>query len=245
MTRALRPRFPWGLTLGALILCAGLVGLGVWQLQRLTWKEGVLAKIAALSTASPRPLPLVLAQGGSAEFMRVEAQCRPLPANATTLYRYAVADGRIGWRVMAACSVLAGPFDGILLDRGLVTRFAGHTAPVADAYAPAGHVIGVLRAPGPTPWLGPAMMDGGPGFVAMRVADTSSVLSLARIGGLAHPAPYILAVESESPALAGVTPAAIPADIPNNHLVYAVIWFALGGILAWFYVAMLITRQRR
>jgi surfeit locus 1 family protein len=62
--------------------------------------------------------------------------------------------------------------------------------------------------------------------------------------GLARPAPYILAVESERPAPAGILPAALPRDIPNNHLVYALTWFALAAILAWFYGAMLVRRLR-
>ena len=61
---------------------------------------------------------------------------------------------------------------------------------------------------------------------------------MARQSGLAHPAPYLLAVEAETPAPPGITPAALPQDIPNNHFVYALTWFALAGILAWFYVAL-------
>ena len=41
-------RFPWGLTVTVLIALAILVALGVWQLQRLEWKEGVLARRAAV-----------------------------------------------------------------------------------------------------------------------------------------------------------------------------------------------------
>ena len=36
---------------------AVLVSLGVWQMQRLAWKEGVLAEIEARITAPPVPLP--------------------------------------------------------------------------------------------------------------------------------------------------------------------------------------------
>ena len=245
MTTAPKPRFPWGLTITVLIVFTILIGLGDWQLRRLAWKEALLTQIAALAHAPARPLQGVLGAKGPLEFMRVQADCLPRASPAATLYRYAVADGRIGWRLMSACRVVGAPFDGILLDRGLVTRFAGHTAPVAGVYAPPGRVIGVLRAPGSTPWLGPAMMDGGPGFAALRVADGPSILAFAKMDGLTRPAPYILAVESETPALAGVVPQAIPADIPNNHLVYALTWFALAGILAWFYLAMLVTRYRR
>ena len=34
-------------------------------------------------------------------------------------------------------------------------------------------------------------------------------------------------------------------DIPNNHFVYALTWFALAGILAWFYGALLLRRLAR
>jgi surfeit locus 1 family protein len=236
--------FPWGLTLAAAVLCLALIGLGAWQLKRLAWKQAVLGQIASLAHAPAQPIDMVLSRSGPVAFQRVHAVCEPLPASATTAYRYAVSDGRIGWRLLTACKIAASRFDGILLDRGLVTRLTGQTAPVAASYPVPVDVVGVLRPPGPSPWLGPAMMDGGPGFVAMRVADAPSILRLAKLGGVSRPAPDILAVESERPAPAGLAPAAIPSDIPNNHLVYALTWFALATILAWFYVAMLITRYR-
>ncbi len=46
--------------LAALLLFAGLavfVSLGVWQLQRLDWKQGILAEIEAQIGADPVPLP--------------------------------------------------------------------------------------------------------------------------------------------------------------------------------------------
>jgi surfeit locus 1 family protein len=87
-------------------------------------------------------------------------------------------------------------------------------------------------------------MEQGPGFAAYRVMDPASLAQIARAQGLARPAPYVLAVEGETPPLPGVTPQALPQDIPNNHLVYALTWFALAVILAWFYGAMLIRRLR-
>ncbi len=245
MTAPPRPAFPWGLTFAALFACLALAGLGAWQLKRLAWKEAVLAQIARLTHAPARPIAAVFSGPGPVAFQRVHAICQPLAVSATTAYRYAVSEGRIGWRLLTPCRIAASRFDGVLLDRGLVTRLTGQTAPVAALYPAPVDVVGVLRDPGPSPWLGPAMMDGGPGFVAMRVADAPSILRLAKLGGLSHPAPEILAVESERPAPPGLAPAAIPTDIPNNHLIYALTWFALAAILAWFYLAMLITRYRR
>lgn len=245
MNAAVR-RFPWGLTITALIAMAILVGLGVWQVRRLAWKEALLAKIAALETAAARPIAEALSHGGSAEFVRVQASCAPptAPIAGSSLYRYAVRDDRIGWRLLGACRIAAGPYDGIVLDRGIIERFMGSTSPRPLSFPPAGTVVGVLRAAGVRPWLGPAVMEQGPGFIAYRVLDRASLMQIAHAEGLARPAPYILAVEQESPALTGVTPAAIPKDIPNNHLVYAITWFSLALILAWFYASMLIRGRR-
>jgi surfeit locus 1 family protein len=222
-----------------------LVFLGSWQVQRLAWKEALLAKIAALQHAPAEPLQTALIATGSQDFRRVSVHCLPGPSIGPSLYRYAVQDGRIGWRLLAACRIDRGPFDGVMLDRGLVTDFTSLTAPKAGAYPPSVNVVGLLRAPGPTPWLGKAMMDSGPGFLALRVADAPSIHHLAAIAGLARPAPYLLAVESETPAARGLAPAAIPVEIPNNHLVYAMTWYALAGILVWFYLAMLFARYRK
>jgi len=40
-----------------LVGTAVLIGLGVWQTQRLAWKEGILAEIETRISASPVPLP--------------------------------------------------------------------------------------------------------------------------------------------------------------------------------------------
>ena len=62
-------------------------------------------------------------------------------------------------------------------------------------------MVGVLRAPGAKPMLGPAETAGPPGSRAFRVLDSAAVASLADDNGLRHPAPYILAVENEAPRL--------------------------------------------
>ena len=43
-----------------LFACAGmavLIGLGLWQLQRLSWKEGLIAEVAARASAAPVAAP--------------------------------------------------------------------------------------------------------------------------------------------------------------------------------------------
>ncbi|MDE2355536.1 MAG: SURF1 family protein [Alphaproteobacteria bacterium] len=238
-------RFPIGLTLAALIVFSGLIGLGVWQVHRLAWKEALLARIAALKTAPARPLVQVLAAPGDQGFVRVAVACDPAPRRGPQLFRYAVADGVIGWRLLGACRAALGPYDGILVDRGLATGLKGFTAPTPVTDPPMGEVAGVLRTPGGKPWLGPAVIQRTPRMVVARLIDGPTLAEFSKAAGLAHPAPYLLAAESERPAAPGLQPRALPEDIPNNHFVYALTWFALAGILAWFYLAMLLQRYRR
>jgi surfeit locus 1 family protein len=45
------------LVIPATIAFAVLIGLGTWQLQRKTWKEGLIAALTAQLAAPPIPLP--------------------------------------------------------------------------------------------------------------------------------------------------------------------------------------------
>jgi surfeit locus 1 family protein len=56
------PRFRASLIWPAIITCVAaaiLVSLGVWQLHRLAWKEGLIAEIETRANAAPQPLPPV------------------------------------------------------------------------------------------------------------------------------------------------------------------------------------------
>jgi len=105
-------------------------------------------------------------------------------------------------------------------------------APLGQRFPDPGSVIGVLRAPGAKPWIDSAAPERANGLIMVRVVDQDAVEELARQSGAARPAPYFLSVESETPTLSGVSPAALPQDIPNNHLGYAMTWFGLAAALA-------------
>ncbi len=240
-------RFPFGLTIAAALAFVVLTGLGVWQVQRLAWKTDLLRRVDALRSAPTRPLGEILslaAQGQDVEYRRVSARCLPSPAPSANAYRYALRDGQVGWRLVSVCHLDGAPFDGVLLDRGLVTRFTGAMAPQAAAFPNPVDVVGVLRSPGGKPMLGPGESSPATGPRVFRVLDTVAVGGIAADNRVRRPAPYIIALESEAPAPPGVVPAALPQDIPNNHLVYALTWFALAIIMSWFYVALLIRRLK-
>src|SRR5579871_5762040 len=106
-------RIPVGPTIVVGLAALFLVGLGLWQLQRLRWKEALLARVAALAHAQPRPIAPVLeaaVRGADVAYTRVEGACLPGAAPAPSAYRYAIRDGAAAWRVLTICRVDAGPF---------------------------------------------------------------------------------------------------------------------------------------
>ncbi len=239
-------RPPVALTLTTAVALAILICLGVWQLYRMAWKQDLLARVAALRVAPARPIDQLLEIDGRAsdiEYRRAAVRCEPSATLRRDAYRYAVPDGQVGWRLVSACHLLLGRFDGILLDRGVVTRFTGAMAPTSASFPDPAVAIGVLRRPGGKPWLGPAETSPVPGARVFRVLDAAALSAIAADNGLSRPAPYLLAVESEIPGPPGVVPAALPQDIPNNHLVYALTWFALAAVMVSFYGAMLFRRR--
>src|SRR4051794_35916671 len=113
-------RFPVGLTIATAIAFLILVWLGTWQVQRLHWKEGVLARVAALQSAPAKPLDAVLASvatGADADLNRVAATCAGL-SKAPFLELFSVRDGQAGARLISACRLNAGPYRSVLVDRG-------------------------------------------------------------------------------------------------------------------------------
>jgi surfeit locus 1 family protein len=198
-----------------------LIGLGLWQMQRLAWKEGILAEIAARLNNTPVPLPAA-------------------PDPATDLYLPVQVTGRFldedldvlasrkeigaGFRVIAAYETTEGR--RILIDRGFVTdearglpRMAGPATVTGTLHWPR-ETDGYTPPPDPVTgmWFArdvPAMAD---------VLRTEPVLVVAR-----------------SDTGDGIEPMPVGTEgIPNDHLQYAITWFSLAvvwlgmtGLLLW------------
>ena len=214
MTSEVR-RFPVGLTLAAAVAIAIMCGLGVWQLQRAAWKERALARIAALAHAPPRPIGPVLEQavgGSDVSFTRVVARCAPA-APAPAQFHMVSDNGDWIARTLSPCRLPGSAYDGVLVDRGFLTASRGSPNPPA------------LTLPAPVEVVG---------LMFPRPAAPSP--------GLARPAPYVLAVEQETPPAPGVTPAPYPGGASEGFQyvgAYAPTWFGLAGVLACVYAAML------
>jgi surfeit locus 1 family protein len=115
--------------------------------------------------------------------------------------------------VLGLCHLPAPPYDGVVVDRGFLASSRGSPNPPAVTLPAPAHLIGVL-------------------YPRRAVAPPA---------GLANAAPYVLAVERETPAPPGVTPAAYPDAGDNLQYVgaYWLTWFGLAGAVACVYAAML------
>jgi surfeit locus 1 family protein len=68
---------------------------------------------------------------------------------------------------------------------------------------------------------------------------------MAKALNAANPAPVFLFAEtSTNPDMSALRPIAVPPEISNRHLEYALTWFGLAAALASVYVGMLIRRRR-
>jgi len=222
-------RFPIGLTIATLVAFAILCGLGTWQVRRLHWKQDLLARIDKLKAAPPVPLGPVLAaaeRGQDVSWTRVEADCAPVPGADPGLVPlvYGVRGGDIVWRAQAVCGLAGGPNDSILVDLGIVDALTGQSTPPARRFAPPAHVVGVLI-----------------GYRQLGGEERKHIIETA-MGQ--RPALQVLMVESATPAVPGVTPAPLPAEISNRHLEYALTWFGLAVTLLFIYAAMLWRKMR-
>ena len=225
-------RFPIGLTIASAIAFAILVGLGMWQVQRLTWKTELLKEVAAAKTAPVRPLAEVLASPRPA-WRRVSLDSPGL-ATAPYIELQTIVDGRPGSRLISACTIPGG---SILVDRGFIDAERSVRPPALASIDPI-TVTGVLREG-----------DRGGAFTPPPAHGRFYVRDLAAMAKeLKAPdaAPYFVAAETQTtPGFDVLTPVAIPGDIPNRHLGYIITWFGLAGALACVYAAMLAKRLRQ
>ena len=241
MTADPKPRFPIGLTIAALAGLSILVGLGVWQVQRLAWKTDLLARVAALQSAPAQPLDPVLiglARGQDVGFTRVIVICPGL-AKAPFLELYSVRDGQAGVRLISTCPVAAGGYGSILIDRGFVTDSTSSRPAVDPQDKTPLTLTGVLRVPDRATFVTPRNEISANHWYSRDVRAMA-----ARLGGPA-PAPlFLMAETATNPEWAALVPAPLPPDIPNRHLEYALTWFGLAAALAGVYAAMLWRRRK-
>lgn len=234
MTERARRGFPWGLTVACAVVLALLLALGVWQVRRMAWKDGLIAAAEAAAARPAVPLKTAFADGHGLEFRAVTLDCPGL-ATAPFVEVRAIEAGEAGVRLISACRVegFAFPF---LIDRGFVPETVSARPPVEATATDVVSLEGQLRLVPEPGWMTPAPQG--------RLFFARDTIGMAKALGVGPAAPHLVfAVTSSNPEWAALRPSAPPAAFSNNHLGYAVTWFGLALALIGFYVALLRRRM--
>lgn len=215
--------------LGPIVIGLGgaavLAGLGKWQLDRLEWKNGLIAEAERRLDAAPEPLP--------ADPQPERDDYKPVFVEGvfdhaeeryvlTSLPPYGP-----GFKVVTPLEIPAGR---ILVDRGFVPQ--AERAPEDRSETPPPGTVrieGVLRWPDDTTWATP---DPDPEIREWYARD---VISLADATG-AKPILVVQKPQSVKTWPRGTEPR---VTFRNQHLSYAITWFALAAVwivmaLVWF-----------
>ena len=203
-----------------LLLAIGFAALGVWQMERRAWKLQLIERVEARVRAAPVPLPRRAEWSADQSYRRVRATGRFLH-HRETLVQALTARGA-GWWVLTPLRTADGT---LLVNRGFVPADRREPRSRAEGQVAAAVTItGLLRATEP-----------GGGFLRRNDAAANrwysrDVAAIARARGIADVAPFFLDADAKP------NPGGLPiggltvVSFPNNHLVYALTWFALTGL---------------
>ncbi|WHO72583.1 SURF1 family protein [Rhizobium sp. BT03] len=233
-----RRRLPVITGILVLIALAILISLGTWQVERLRWKEGLLADIAARQVAAPVPLAdieTMAATGGDIEYRKVTATGRYI--NNKERHFFATWRGQTGFYVYTPLELADGRV--LFVNRGFVPY---------ENKEPEMRMQGQLTDQQTVTGLAREKLPGKPSSlvpdndVAKNIFYWKDLDVMAESVGLekARVIPFFVDADSTpNPAglpIGGVT----QVDLPNDHLQYAFTWYGLAAVLvavvgiSWF-----------
>ncbi|EJZ20520.1 SURF1 family protein [Rhizobium sp. Pop5] len=233
-----RRRLPVATGILVLIALAILLSLGTWQVQRLYWKEGLLADIAARQVAAPVPLAdieAMAAASGDIEYRKVTATGRYV--NNKERHFFATWRGQTGFYVYTPLELADGRY--LFVNRGFVPY---------ENKEPEMRMQGQLTDQQTVTGLARSKLAGKPSWVvpdndvAKNIFYWKDLDVMAESVGLdkARVIPFFVDADATpNPAglpIGGVT----QVDLPNDHLQYAFTWYGLAAVLvvvvaiSWF-----------
>ncbi|NDR55989.1 SURF1 family protein [Aliiruegeria sabulilitoris] len=191
-----------------------LISLGVWQVQRLAWKEAILSEIDRQILAAPVPVP-VNPDADTDQYLPVEVS----GATGQRELHFLVSTRKLGpgFRIITALEMDNGR--RILLDHGFIPTDAKQAKRTPGTVT----VIGNLHWPEERDRFTP---ENDPETNYWYARDVPL------LAGVLETEPVLVVARKMTPADPTVTP--LPVDssgIPNDHLGYAVTWFGLA--LCW------------
>ena len=220
---------PPGLAMATAMAFVLLNGLGIWQLERLKWKEGLIADMARTEATVPLPVETLLAQ------VKPDWRSAALSACAVdmgrVIYMHSEVDGVPGYRVLTACPLAD---KAMLVDLGFARD---KLTPAPMTILPVGRLRPFEKS-GPftlvnriaeNDWYWRSASEMGPRLNARLRADYFLVLDL----------------NASRADIAGLTQGPLTAPLPNRHLEYALTWFGLGWALLGVFGSVVYQRARR
>jgi len=218
-----------GFTLLCLPLFAALVGLGVWQLERLQWKLGLIAQIRHNMQAPPISLKRALQLGlASAQYRRVAVSGHFDNAKESYLYTTGPHGGPV-YHILTP--LIIGTADAVMTDRGYIPISLRNPLSRPGSQ-PEGQVdfVGILRTPDK-----PGIFTPSPDL-RNRIWFARDVQAMASRDHLRLAAPVVLEAVA-SPGQKWPRGGQTRVDLPNDHLQYALTWFFLAAALVAVYLA--------
>ena len=139
-------RLPFWPTLLVGIAVATMIALGVWQLRRAVWKEGLLARYATARSLPPVALPQWPTEREAQLFRRSSLFC--LRVSGWRVEAGRNAQGNAGWRHLATCRTGLERAD-IIVDMGVSQGFEDRPrwrgGPVNGMLAPAPQRLSLIQ----------------------------------------------------------------------------------------------------
>jgi surfeit locus 1 family protein len=214
---------------------AVLLSLGVWQLDRKAWKEGLIAtieqRLSAPPIALPEPATWPQLRAAEDEFLRVAVTAEFLNDREALVFTSGSAlretSSGPGYWVFTPARLGGGAL--VMVNRGFVPdgKQQPPTRPDSEVAGPI-NMVGVLRWP-ELPGVFTPAADPARNMWFSRDSD-----AIAADKGLSV-APFYLELESPDPP-GGVPHAGrLHPTLPNNHFGYALTWLGLAGVLVGVY----------
>lgn len=217
-------------TLMVAVMLAVLVSLGLWQLDRMHWKEEMLARYRANSVEAAAPLPRSIADPEALAFRTVLLDCAF--EGEAVLSPGGNDAGKAGNHVYALCREEGRP-DRVVVDLGWVAFQAER--PAVEGLA--ARIEGVVR-----PWADHTAMEklSGSGRV-----EPDSFATESPVAPVFVQAERIVPQPESAEAFPETRPSPVRPDaIPNNHRSYAIQWFLFAATLLAIY-GVYVYRWRR
>ncbi|WP_438617139.1 SURF1 family protein [Oryzifoliimicrobium ureilyticus] len=229
--------------IGVIVGLVILLSLGTWQVERLHWKEGLLADIAARLAAEPvelKQIERLHEKGDDIEYRRMSVSGHFL--NDRERHFFATWQGQTGFYVYTPLELQDGRY--LFVNRGFVpyekklsqTRREGEVEGQIT-------VTGLARnkLAGKPSWIVPDNDVAGDIFYwkDLDAMAASTGLEAARV------IPFFLDADA-TPNPGGLPVGGVTQiDLPNNHLQYALTWYGLAAALAAMAAVSWFQRRRR